>query len=493
MKTLVLIFIVCTGAFAQTAVPTVRVGAKHFTEGYILSEIIAQVLESKGIAVKRVYNLGGTLVCFEALKNGEIDIYPEYSGTIAQEIFDLGNTFDLEMLDGVLRSVHGCAIGHSFGFSNTYALVVANKTARTNDLNSISDLAGFPRLKVGLSYEFLKRNDGWDRLAQHYSLPHNPVGLEHGLAYQALRRNDIEVTDAYSTDAEITTDSLTILNDDRNFFPDYEAVPLYNTRLDAALQAVISSIRISITEKEMSEMNAQAVYQKMPFDHIARNFLMKRGVTPYEHTISRSSFNLNDLLSKVLQHLYLTFTALIFSIAVAIPLGILLYWNPRTANPVLYIAGLLQTIPSIALLAIMIPAFGIGALPAIVALFLYAILPVLRNTVNGLRNIDPLLKEIGASLGMSRKQALRHVEWPLALPSILTGIRIAAVINVGTATLAAFIGAGGLGEYIVTGLALNNTSMILTGAIPAAVLALLIEIAFEGIERSAIPAHLRKT
>jgi osmoprotectant transport system permease protein len=239
-------------------------------------------------------------------------------------------------------------------------------------------------------------------------------------------------------------------------------------------------------------MNALAVYEKMPFDEIARNFLSSRGLVKADNPKAESQFNWSDLLAKSLQHLYLTFTALIFAIIAAVPLGVFLYWNPRAANVVLYIAGLLQTIPSIALLAIMIPLFGIGALPAIVALFLYAILPILRNTVNGLRNVDPLLKEIAASLGMSRMQALKNVEGPLSLPSILTGIRVAAVINVGTATLAAFIGAGGLGEYIVTGLALNNTSMIFTGAIPAAVLALLIELIFEAIERKAIPAHLRK-
>ncbi|MEJ0032539.1 MAG: ABC transporter permease [Bacteroidota bacterium] len=193
-----------------------------------------------------------------------------------------------------------------------------------------------------------------------------------------------------------------------------------------------------------------------------------------------------------MQHLYLTFTALVLATLFALPLGIWISFKPRVSNFFLYVAGLLQTIPSIALLAIMIPLFGIGSPPAIVALFLYAILPILRNTVTGLRNVDPLLREVSESLGMSKTQALRFVDLPLASPSILAGIRIAAVINVGTATLAAFIGAGGLGEYIVTGLALNNTQMIMKGAIPAAVLALLIELVFELIERKLMPAHLRK-
>ncbi|HMJ67721.1 MAG TPA: glycine betaine ABC transporter substrate-binding protein [Cyclobacteriaceae bacterium] len=488
MKTLALIFsLSATVVFAQQPV---RVGAKHFTEGYILSEIIAQVLESKGIAVTRVYNLGGTLVCFEALKNGEIDIYPEYTGTISQEILKLENNPAPEQLHGILQAKYGLEIGRSFGFNNTYALVVTTRIATSHGLKVISDLIKFPDLTVGLSYEFLKRQDGWDRLAKVYTLPHKPTGLEHGLAYQALLQNEIAVTDAYSTDAEISSNSLTVLQDDKNFFPSYEPVPIYRPNPD--IKKALGETDLSITEEEMSALNALAVYKKIPFDQIARHFLVTKGLIHKNKASSNTSFNYRELASKTLQHLFLTFTALVLAIAFALPLGILLYWNPRGANITLYIAGLLQTIPSIAMLAIMIPVFGIGALPAIVALFLYAILPILRNTVSGLRNVDPLLKEIAASLGMSRGQSLRYVEFPLALSPVLTGIRIAAVINVGTATLAAFIGAGGLGEYIVTGLALNNTSMILTGAVPAALLALVIELTFEVIERRAVPAHLRK-
>lgn len=461
--------------FSITAVgQTIRVGAKHFTEGYILSEIIAQQLEAKGFSVKRVYNLGGTLVCFEALKNNEIDVYPEYTGTITKEILKSENINDI--------GNYNLGISKPYGFNNTYALVVTNETAALHSLKKISDLQKSPNLKAGISYEFLKRQDGWDRLAEAYSLQQKPTGLEHGLAYEALLNSRIDLTDCYSTDAEIAKHKLVVLEDDKNFFPRYDAVSLYRNEI----RNVMNNVVISISEKEMREMNSLAVNNNIPFDQIARKFLSKSEEVPAR------PFNLHDLASKTLTHLYLTFTALILAIVVAVPLGIQLYRTPKAANVFLYIAGLMQTIPSIALLAIMIPLFGIGSLPAIVALFLYAILPILRNTVNGLRNVDPLLKEISASLGMSNWQSLRYVEGPLALPAILTGIRIAAVINVGTATLAAFIGAGGLGEYIVTGLALNNTSMILMGAIPAAILALVIEFIFEAIERRAFPAHLRK-
>lgn len=174
------------------------------------------------------------------------------------------------------------------------------------------------------------------------------------------------------------------------------------------------------------------------------------------------------------------------------PVGVLLSIFPGVSKPVLYFSGLLQTIPSIALLAIMIPLFGIGIFPAIVALFLYALLPILRNTATGIFSVDPIIKKVASGMGLTRWQRLRYVEIPLAMPQIFAGIKTAAVINIGTATLAAFIGAGGLGEFIVTGLALNDTGLILRGAIPAAILAILIEFTFEMIERLYIPKHLKE-
>jgi osmoprotectant transport system permease protein len=431
------------------------------------------LLESKGFKVERKFNLGGTLVCFEALKKGEIDLYPEYTGTIEREI----------LKDGATIEDYGLQISKPFGFNNTYSLVV-----RRSGIQSISDLKDHPDFKAGISYEFLNRQDGWQALAKTYELPLNPTALEHGLAYQALLEEKIDVTDCYSTDGEISVHHLVILEDNKRFFPRYDAISFFRSDLNKEAIKALDELTNTITEEEMSAMNAQAIFEKKSFEAIAGDFLLKHGIRNEKYGRSTAS----DLWQKTLQHLYLTFVALVLAMVVAVPLGILLNFTPRVSNVVLYLAGLLQTIPSIALLAIMIPLLGIGAVPAIVALFMYAILPILRNTVNGLRNVDPLLKEVGDSLGMSRGQRLKYVEWPLALPAILTGIRIAAVINVGTATLAAFIGAGGLGEYIVTGLALNNTGMILKGALPAAALTLFIELVFELIERRSIPAHLRK-
>ena len=190
------------------------------------------------------------------------------------------------------------------------------------------------------------------------------------------------------------------------------------------------------------------------------------------------------------RHLQLTGLALLFAALVGVLTGVLVHLSRPASRVVLYLAGLLQTIPSIALLALMIPLLGVGFTPAVVALFLYSLLPILRSTIIALVTIDPLLRRVADAMGLTRAQQFRHVLFPLALPHVLAGLKTAAVISIGTATLAAFIGAGGLGEPIVTGLALNDTRLILQGAIPAAILALLTEFFFELVERRLIPAHM---
>jgi len=473
--------------FAQT----IRVGAKHFNESYILGEIISQLLESKGYKVERNFNLGGTLVCFESLKNNQIDIYPEYTGTISEAILKLQDNPDENQINEKLKSEHNLEISGTFGFNNTYAFAVKKRTAEKYNLKKISDLKNYPDLKIALSYEFLKRADGWESVAKVYGLTNRPVGIEHGLAYQALDMGKIELTDVYSTDGEIPKYDLVILEDDKNFFPKYYGVLFYRAAMDSSAKQIVSSLSNTISGDLMQTMNSQVLYQNKSFAEVANEFLVSKGFIKSEVTYEKKS-DLIEILQKTLRHLEITFISLILAIMIAVPLGILLSIHPAISKPVLYVTGLLQTIPSIALLAFMIPLFGIGIVPAIVALFLYALLPILRNTAIGLFSIDPVIKKVATGMGLSTWQKLWHVEIPLAMPTIFAGIKTAAVINVGTATLAAFIGAGGLGEFIVTGLALNDTKLILEGAIPAALLAILIEFVFEIIERMYIPKHLKQ-
>jgi osmoprotectant transport system permease protein len=468
---------------------TIVVGSKHFNEGYILAEISAQLLEDRGFRVERKFGLGGTLVCFEALKNGEIDLYPEYSGTLEQAILKLPRRVSYEELREILKRRFDLDLLESFGFSNTYAIAVSRRLARERGLKTISDLAKFSNLRFGFSHEFLNRQDGWPGLARTYGLPLQPVGIEHGLAYHAIREDRLDVTDVYSTDGDIKKFDLVLLKDDRGYFPEYLAALLARGGMDEQIKHILGEVAGTITAAEMQGLNGQVLLERKSFAEVAQQFLREEGLLRGQGQALLGS-RWVTLLFRAATHIELTLVALVGGMAVAIPGGVLIYRLRAISKPVVYLAGLLQTIPSIALLAFMIPFFGIGATPAIVALFLYALLPILRNTAAALFSIDPVLKRVSVGMGLTAWQRLRYVELPLAAPTILAGIKTAAVINIGTATLAAFIGAGGLGEPIVTGLALNDTGLILEGAVPAALLAVATEWGFEGLEKLLIPKHL---
>lgn len=480
---------ICPPSLQGQSKQVIRVGAKHFNEGYILSEMIAILLEDAGFEVERRFHLGGTAVTFEALRNKAIDIYPEYSGTINHEILKQGNRLTMDQIHALVKAKFGLEISDSYGFNNSYALVMIRGEAAKLGVEKISDLAKHPQLTPGLSYEFIKRQDGWEALAPFYQLPQTAVALEHGLAYKALLQDQIDITDAYSTDGELKKYGLKLLEDDKNFFPDYHPVSLYSASLPKEAKAVIEKLENSISDEEMQSLNALALFDKKSHFVIARDFLANKNLIDAHRREGVSDWE--EILDKTFIHLQLTLAALLSAVLVAFPLGLFIYNKPVFAKTVLYFTGILQTVPSIALLALMIPLFGIGMVPALVALFLYALLPILRNTVIGLFSVDPELKRVASAIGIDDNKRLFMVEVPLAMPTIITGVRTAAVINVGTATLAAFIGAGGLGEFIVTGLALNNTTLILKGAIPAALLAISMELGFERIEKLLIPKHLR--
>lgn len=469
---------------------TITVGAKHFNEGYILGEMIAFVLEDAGYTVDRRFNLGGTAVAFEGLRNGAIDVYPEYTGTISAEILKLPNTPSFSQLMDRVKQEFNLEISDPYGFDNTYALLIKKDKAEALGISVLSDLRDHSVMKFGISHEFLERQDGWRVLSRFYHLPQNPIALEHSLAYQAILDGRIDVMDAYSTDGEISRYDLLLLEDDQEFFPDYQAVSFYRSELPQPAKQALARLSSSISAEEMQEANALALFGNDSHHKIAHDFLVEKNII--QSTDLKNSTGWREILNKTTEHLQLTLLAVLASIIIALPLGIYLYRHPRFSNGVLYAAGIMQTVPSIALLALMIPLFGIGKFPALIALFLYALLPILRNTVIGLFTVDPQLKKVASAIGLNDWQRLKLVELPLAMPAILVGVRTAAVITVGTATLAAFIGAGGLGEFIVTGLALNNTTLILKGAIPSAILAIIIELAFEGLERLMVPRHLRQ-
>lgn len=201
--------------------------------------------------------------------------------------------------------------------------------------------------------------------------------------------------------------------------------------------------------------------------------------------------NASDLFSKTMEHLYISVIALIIAIIVSVPLGILLTRTKRLAKVSLTVASILQTIPTLAVLALMIPLFGVGKVPAIIALFFYVLLPILNNTIIGVESIDKNVREAGKSMGMTEFQLMKDVELPLALPMILSGIRLSSVYVISWATLASFIGAGGLGDYIFNGLNLYDANMIITATILITVLALLVDLILSRIKKWIVPKGLK--
>ena len=483
---LAIILMMIGGALAAQAPPDepIVIGSKTFTEGYLLAEIMAQTLEASGLTVQRRFGFGATLICYEALKRGEIDVYPEYTGTISRVILGRSEDPSLRQLNNLLAEDEVEVLA-PFGFDNTYAITVTEQLAKRYDLHRISDLAALPELRLALSYEFMNREDGWPGLAARYGLAQQPRGIEHALAYPALIDGSIDATDAYVTDGELLRYELRVLEDDLGYFPAYMALPLTRRELSAGARQALLSLADRIDSAEMRRLNARVIVDEISFAGAAAEFLNPGAQNGRQRSVAASSLARNTLV-----HLKLTGLALFFACIVGIISALAVYRSKRLSRAVLYLAGLMQTIPSIALLALLIPVLGVGQVPAIVALFLYSLLPIMRSTVTALLTIDPLLRRVARALGMTTAQQIRIVLVPLALPHVLAGLRTAAVISIGTATLAAFIGAGGLGEPIVTGLALNDTRLILSGAIPAAALALLTELLFELLERRLIHPHM---
>jgi len=485
----VFVWFFCCIAGSASAEELLKVGSKRFTESYILGEILTQAAAPVARTEHR-QGLGNTAIVLGALRSGAIDVYPEYLGTIDLEILKNPRPTSIEAMRAALRPL-GLGVGVPLGFSNGYALAMRGDAG----VKTLSALAQQPSLKLGLTHEFIGRGDGWPGLAARYGLPQTPRGIDHGIAYEALQQKQVDVIDIYTTDARIRQYGLRVLDDDKHYFPRYDAVLLY--RLDLPQRApkawrALQGLEGRITGDAMIAMNAQAELEGRLFTRIAHDWLAggsKQPATQRDGLLAKTFGNGFKQLAT--QHLLLVLSAVLLGCVAGIPLGVLAALAPRLRQPVLAVAGMLQTVPSLALLAILIPLLGrIGMVPALVALCAYALLPIVRNTCTGLLQVPPGLRNAALALGLSRRQALMKVELPLAAPVILAGVKTAAVMSVGTATIAAFIGAGGFGERITTGLALNDNDMLLAGAIPAALLALLTQGGFELAERALIRRRL---
>ncbi|MFO1338210.1 MAG: glycine betaine ABC transporter substrate-binding protein [Burkholderiaceae bacterium] len=468
---------------ARAAEP-LRIGSKRFTESYILAQVLAQAA-APHTAVEVKPGLGNTAIVYAALRAGSIDVYPEYTGTIAREILQAPGELTLAEMRARLTPL-GLGVGVPLGFNDGYALAMRADAATRLGVHALSDLAKQPGLKLGLSHEFIGRADGWPGLAARYHLPQQPQGLDHGLAYDAIAAGQVDVIDIYTTDAKIEHLGLAVLADDAGHFPRYDAVLLYRLDLPQRLPAAWAAVQAlegRIDEHRMIAMNARAELKGEAFEAIARTALADAGPAPAAGGFWARLWG-PDLARLTGQHLGLVTAAVLLAVLIGVPLAVAVAAHAGARAVLLGATGVLQTVPSLALLAALISWLGrIGSGPALVALTLYALLPVMRNTCAGLAGVPAGLRLAAQALGLRRGQVLRTVELPLALPVIVAGVRTATTWSVGTATIAAFIGAGGYGERIVTGLALNDSALLLAGAVPAAGLALLFEAVFEGAER----------
>ena len=270
-------FLYCLCLSSNTGFSAIIVGTKNFNESYLLGEIMAQLLEVEGFEVERKFGLGGTLVCYEALQNGEIDVYVEYTGTLAKVILkEQGSVPEISDLNRIL-SQRGLSVLESLGFNNTYALAIKKQLASELKIQTISQLAGQPNLKMAFSLEFLNREDGWPGLMRAYKLSSKPKGIEHGLAYQAIHEGKIDVTDAYSTDGDLERYQLTVLLDDYEYFPQYLAVPFYRSDLPDRAITALSQLEGVIDEESMRELNSQTIIDGRTFAEVAEVFLTEQG------------------------------------------------------------------------------------------------------------------------------------------------------------------------------------------------------------------------
>lgn len=474
----------------------VRIGAKSFAESGILARIARCLAEASGVDAPPVRTMHGTLLLWEALRGGQIDLYPEYTGTLTNEILSGEGLRTVDELRAHLATL-GLRMTSPLGFNNTYALGMREEDAARLGVERISDLRGHPGLRLRFSNEFMERADGWRPLKAAYGLPHEDVrGIEHGLAYEALVGGTIDVTDLYATDAKIGRFNLRVLEDDRGNFPTYEAIYVYRAELAErapGLVAALEALGGTISAERMIALNAEVELERRDPLDVAVEYVRDELEIA---SLLRSVHWTERVWRHTREHLFLVGVSLTLAVLTAIPAGVLAARVPATAQPILAAAGIIQTIPSIALLVLLIRPMSVftdelGAPQAIVALFLYSLLPIVRNTHAGLVSTPPALRESAIALGLPAGYRLWKIELPLAARTILAGVKTAAVINVGFATLGGFIGAGGYGQPIFTGITLHDYDLILQGALPAAGLAIAVQLLFELVERAVVPRGLR--
>jgi osmoprotectant transport system permease protein len=503
-----------SAAPSATAKPIV-VASKPFGESFLLAEMFAQLLERSGRRVTRRFGMGATEVTFTALRSNAIDVVPDYTGTGLIAI--LKDTLTPAMRDDGRRAYahvatvslarYGITWLPPLGFRNGYAIAVRQETARQYDLRTLSDLRKHaPSLVAGFTADFIGRDDGLPGLERVYGLQFKTVKpLSAAVKYKAIDNKSVDIIDGYETDGLLSKLGLVVLEDDRHLFPPYDATAITSARLsldDPAALVVLTRLSGRLTESDMRTWNRAIEVDAEPIPVVAARALSAVGLgdvaarvqtqTPTKTGFWSFFWSRRAETARLLgEHLALVVASLTLALLLAIPLGLWMSSRPRIAEPLLQFFGVIQTVPSIALLVFMIPLLGIGTVPAIVALWAYALLPIARATYTSIRLADPDAVNAIAAMGATTRQQLWWVRLPLAAPIMLSGIRTATVLTIGTATLGAWIGAGGLGEPIVTGLGLADSRLVLSGALPAAAMAIGADALLAVLARRLAPAHLR--
>ncbi len=420
-------------------------------------------------------------MALSSLAAGVIDVFPEYSGTLSRTVLELPEL--VNYADIVARMAElGYAVSPSLGFNNTYAIGMQRARATALGIKTISGLKAHPELRGAFTPEFTSGDFGWPGLRARYALPQTDVrSMDHRVAYEAVASGAVDMTDAYTTDAAVAHLDLVTLTDDLAFFDRYEGLALakssFITKAPQAWAALVA-LGGALDETRMMALNKRIEVDGADAHAVASAFLATRSsaqTATAKDAATQATTVSPTLAARVLQlsvqHLVLVLASTAVAVLIGLPLGVLAARRRRARVLILQVAGVLQTVPSVALLCLLIPLLGIGWLPAFVAMVLYGLFPIVRSVVTGISSIEPALVDAMMLLAVPPRQRLWRLELPLARAHIHNGVTVCVVTAVGTATLAALIGGGGLGALLIEGLALFNTKLIVAGAVPAAALA----------------------
>jgi len=460
---ILILVLLCPTVFSKS----ITIGAKKFTEANVMAYVLAHTLKSidSSLDIKVLENLGGTGIVTTATENQEIDLYVDYTGTLKETFKTTDETLPGELLK------HNLKFGFELGFNNSYGMAVKHHST----LSKMSDIKNHHRL--GISHEFLKRKDGFSGLASHYGFNIKPLVIEYSLLQHSLKSDKLDIIEIFTTDAKIIKYNLKVLKDDQHFYKRYDALVVFNKTFYEQNKQLVSDLSsklfLKISDKQIQKLNHLVDIEGLNYEESARSFTKS-------NTHIKSSYE-STIWPHFYEHLEYLFLTIIICIFIGVPLGVTTAKSQLFERVILSLISITQTIPSLALLVFLIPLFGLGKTTTLIALCLYGLLPIVKSTHMGIKKIPKELSEYSKLIGMSFFQRIFKIEIPLALIDIVSGVKLTAIYTIGVTVIAAFVGAGGLGTLIVTGLSLNNTDIILQGALPSAGLAIIVEIIFQKV------------